>query len=240
MNNYMKQKIYQKNIAWMYILILAFGTIASLAIPQQEMAVAQDTLIIPDEAIRLRILANSDNDKDQEVKRAIRDAVNAEITKWVEDLTSIDDARELIKAQLPVVEEIARKELADWNLEYSVDVDFGQVQFPTKLYGQFLYPAGTYEAIMITLGEGSGANWWCVLFPPLCFLDFSTSLAVNSGFEEDPVETVDKPVDSEEVKNTSEINEEKTSENPPAYVAETEDDEVKVRFFLADLFSKWF
>ncbi len=116
MNNYMKQKIYQKNIAWMYILILAFGTIASLAIPQQEMAVAQDTLIIPDEAIRLRILANSDNDKDQEVKRAIRDAVNAEITKWVEDLTSIDDARELIKAQLPVVEEIARKELADLEL----------------------------------------------------------------------------------------------------------------------------
>ena len=61
--------------------------------PQQEMAAAQDTLIIPDEAIRLRILANSDSEEDQEVKRAIRDAVNAEITKWVEDLTSLDDAR---------------------------------------------------------------------------------------------------------------------------------------------------
>ena len=64
-------------------------------------------------------------------------------------------------------------------------MEFGKVQFPTKLYGEFLYPAGEYQAILITLGEGTGANWWCVLYPPLCFLDFSNGVAVQSdGFED--------------------------------------------------------
>ena len=66
-----------------------------------------------------------------------------------------------------------------WN--QSVNVDFGQAEFPTKLYGQYLYPAGDYEAMIITLGEGEGANWWCVLFPPLCFLDFSNGTAVSQS-----------------------------------------------------------
>ena len=65
-----------------------------------------------------------------------------------------------------------------------MNVKFGKVQFPTKLYGQFLYPAGEYQAILITLGSGEGANWWCVLYPPLCFLDFSNGVAVSDGFEE--------------------------------------------------------
>ncbi|MBS4218896.1 stage II sporulation protein R [Bacillus sp. FJAT-49711] len=185
MNEYMKHRFYQKNIAWVYIVILVFATVASLAIPKQEMAMASDPFVIPGEAIRLRILANSDGEKDQEVKRAIRDEVNKEITTWVQDLTSIDAARSTITSQLEEVEQIAKKELAARNLDYSVKVEFDNVQFPTKLYGQYLYPAGTYEAILITLGEGKGANWWCVLFPPLCFLDFSNSLAVSPGFEED-------------------------------------------------------
>ena len=185
-----------------YILFLHLERLLVWLFPNRRWLLPEDTLIIPDEAIRLRILANSDNEKDQEVKRAIRDAVNAEITKWVEDLTSIDDARELINHNCRSWRKSRGKNLQTGTWMYSVEIDFGHVQFPTKLYGQFLYPAGTYEAIMITLGEGSGANWWCVLFPPLCFLDFSNSLAVNSGFEEDPVENVDKPVDSEEVKNT--------------------------------------
>ena len=96
MNNNMKQKIYQKNIAWMYILSWHLERLRVWLFPNRRWLRPRMTLIIPDEAIRLRILANSDNDKDQEVKRAIRDAVNAEITTWVEDLTSIDDARAII------------------------------------------------------------------------------------------------------------------------------------------------
>jgi stage II sporulation protein R len=173
-----------KNLVSMYIIILSIGTILSLYIPKQELA-AQETVTIPDEAIRLRILANSDMDKDQEVKRLVRDEVNKEITSWVENLTSLDDARNIIKSRLPELQQIAVDVVEREGMDQTVSIDFGPVQFPTKLYGQFLYPAGEYEAVLITLGEGEGANWWCVLYPPLCFLDFSNGNAVRSpGFEE--------------------------------------------------------
>lgn|SRR5690606_15617322 len=300
MKDYMKIRFYRKNIAWMYIIVLVVGTVISLAIPKQELASANDPVVIPEEAIRLRILANSDSDEDQAVKRAVRDAVNAEITKWVEELTSLEDARDIITSNLDEVEKIAQQELDKRGITYSVNVEFGDVQFPTKLYGQFLYPAGIYEAILITLGDGSGANWWCVLFPPLCFVDFSTGLAVSPGFEsqahaaeleeestkEDNIvekkdeqevvekkeekasQTVDEKTSTEDkVKNSStkptkkvdkkvetvekeskpstkdkqeqQENVDKPEEKQPTFVEEKEE-EVEVKFFLVELFKKFF
>jgi stage II sporulation protein R len=149
--------------------------------PKAEMVGAEDMKVIPDEAIRLRILANSDAEKDQAVKRLIRDEVNEDITKWVEELTSLDEARDVITSHLPDIQATAEAVIKEQGLEQSVKVDFGQAEFPTKLYGQYLYPAGDYEAVIITLGDGEGANWWCVLFPPLCFLDFSNGTAVSQS-----------------------------------------------------------
>lgn len=172
-----------KHTVLLYILILSLGTILSLYIPKQELA-AQETMVIPEEAIRLRILANSDLEQDQNVKRLVRDEVNKEITNWVATLTSQDEAKSVIQAGLPQLQKIAEEVVAEQGLDQSVKIDFGKVEFPTKLYGQYLYPAGEYEAVLITLGAGEGANWWCVLYPPLCFLDFSTGNAVRSpGFE---------------------------------------------------------
>jgi stage II sporulation protein R len=172
-----------KHAVLSYILILTLGTILSLYIPKQEI-VAQEPMVIPQEAIRLRILANSDLEKDQNVKRLVRDEVNKEITEWVGSLTSQEEAKNIIKAGLPELQKIAEDVVAAEGLNQNVEIDFGKVQFPTKLYGQYLYPAGEYEAVLITLGKGEGANWWCVLYPPLCFLDFSTGNAVRSpGFE---------------------------------------------------------
>lgn len=172
-----------KHTVLFYILILSLGTILSLYIPKQEMA-AQETMVIPEEAIRLRILANSDLEQDQNVKRLVRDEVNKEITNWVSTLTSQQDAKEVIQKGLPELQKIAEEVVAAEGMDQKVKVEFGNVEFPTKLYGQYLYPAGEYEAVLITLGKGEGANWWCVLYPPLCFLDFSTGNAVRStGFE---------------------------------------------------------
>jgi stage II sporulation protein R len=202
-----------KNLVSMYIIILSIGTILSLYIPKQELA-AQETITIPDEAIRLRILANSDMEKDQEVKRLVRDEVNKEITSWVENLTSLDDARNIIKSRLPELQQIAVDVVEREGVDQTVSIDFGSVQFPTKLYGQFLYPAGEYEAVLITLGEGEGANWWCVLYPPLCFLDFSNGNAVRSpGFEEkaeasgkeESAELVEKEKEEKEVAAVAEV-----------------------------------
>ncbi|MCH6268611.1 stage II sporulation protein R, partial [Neobacillus citreus] len=128
--------------------------------------------------------ANSDFEEDQAIKRKVRDAVNAQITLWVQDLTSMEEARKVIKGHLPEIQAIGEKVVRESGSDQSVKVEFGKVQFPTKLYGQFLYPAGKYQAVLITLGAGEGANWWCVLYPPLCFLDFSNGVAVSEGFEE--------------------------------------------------------
>lgn len=150
-------------------------------------AASKESIVIPGEAIRLRILANSDFEKDQAIKRKVRDAVNAQITLWVQDLTSMDQARKVINDRLPEIQTIAEQVVREQGSNQSVKVEFGKVQFPTKLYGQYLYPAGKYQAILITLGKGEGANWWCVLYPPLCFLDFSNGVAVSQGFDEKQV-----------------------------------------------------
>lgn len=210
-----------KIAAAIYIIILSIGTILSLYIPKNEVT-ANELTIIPNEAIRLRILANSDHEKDQAVKRQVRDAINAEITKWVSDLTSLDDARSLIQSKLPEIQEIAEQILNENKVKQTVKAEYGEkVDFPTKLYGEFLYPAGEYEAILVTLGEGQGANWWCVLFPPLCFLDFSNGVAVSEGFEEEKEET------------TAQADKE-------AIFVEEKEEEVKVKFFLVELFEKIF
>jgi stage II sporulation protein R len=170
---------------------------------------ASESIVIPKEAIRLRILANSDLEADQALKRLVRDEVNANITTWVQELTNINHARELLQSKQPEIQKIAEEVVKREGSTQSVNVEFGKVQFPTKLYGQFLYPAGEYEAILITLGEGKGANWWCVLFPPLCFLDFSNGLAVSDGFEEQRV------VEPATVEATTEV------ESPQPIVEET-------------------
>lgn len=248
MKQYTNHQFYQKNVSWLYIIILMIGTVATLYFPHEEQAKAEEAVVIPDEAIRLRILANSDSEEDQEIKREIRDAVNKEITLWVGELTSIDEARETITSNLQEIEAIVQNELAAKNINYSFQVDFDDVQFPTKLYGQYLYPAGIYEAILITLGEGEGENWWCVLFPPLCFLEFSNGLAVSPGFEGDEEEDIlmndqaeDEIDPTEEVEQVKELEQVDHIEDAPtsAYVAD-EEDEVEVKFFIKELFNQLF
>ncbi|MGR9542001.1 stage II sporulation protein R [Priestia megaterium] len=187
-----------KKYAIIYFILLIIGANAQLIYTHNQVQ-ADQPAVIPDEAIRLRILANSDGEKDQYVKRLIRDRVNEQITEWVKNLTSVTVARKTIKENLPALETIAKEVLKEEGVNESVHVKFGKVEFPTKLYGQFLYPAGEYEAVLITLGKGEGANWWCVLFPPLCFLDFSNGEAVKAPepSEEESTEEKEKPAASE-------------------------------------------
>ncbi|MCK6206711.1 stage II sporulation protein R [Bacillus infantis] len=228
-----------KSLAKLYIIILSLGTMLSLYIPKTEVA-AEDPLVIPQEAIRLRILANSDSEGDQALKRLVRDAVNKEITEWVSELTSIEEARSLIKSRLPEIQEIAENVVEEENSDQTVKANFGKVDFPTKLYGQFLYPAGEYEAILITLGEGDGANWWCVLFPPLCFLDFSNGVAVSDGFEEENQEKGEvgkKELDVNVLEDSK--SKEPSSEKEPVFVKE-EEEKPEVKFFIKELWDKIF
>lgn len=167
---------------------------------------------IPKDAIRLRILANSDSPEDQLFKREIRDNVNAIISTWVSDLTTNKDARDIIKARLNEIEMLISQELEKRGMNQAFRVEFGQFQFPTKLYGNKVYPAGTYEALLITLGDGKGENWWCVLFPPLCYLDFNTD---NTSY---PLQ--------DKTKNENEVDEKDSTEQP------------EVNFLIINLFNE--
>lgn len=134
---------------------------------------------IPEQSIRLRIIANSDSPEDQILKREIRDNINSYLSTKVGTLDSIEEAREKMKKELPQLQEIVTKTIEKNGFTYNSKVELGVVPFPTKMYGQYVYPAGNYEALRVTVGDGLGQNWWCVLFPPLCFVDISTGDAVK-------------------------------------------------------------
>jgi stage II sporulation protein R len=245
-----------KPMATIYLFVLILTTIMSLYIPKNEVT-ANNEVIIPNDAIRLRILANSDLEADQALKRKVRDAVNAEITNWVSELTSKEAAKDVLKEKLPEIQLIAERVVEEEKTNQAVNVTFDKVDFPTKLYGEFLYPAGQYDAILITLGEGEGANWWCVLFPPLCFLDFSNGVAVSDGFEEEKTEEKAENVDEKKEEKTEEEAEkvekktakadkkeemkvEEKEKKDPVFVKEEEEEEVEVKFFLVELWDKIF
>ncbi|HEO8419309.1 stage II sporulation protein R [Niallia sp. FSL W8-0635] len=233
-----------KPMATIYLFVLILTTIMSLYIPKNEVT-ANNEVIIPNDAIRLRILANSDLEADQALKRKVRDAVNAEITKWVSELTSKEAAKDVLKEKLPEIQLIAERVVEEEKANQAVNVTFDKVDFPTKLYGEFLYPAGQYDAILITLGEGEGANWWCVLFPPLCFLDFSNGVAVSDGFEEEKKEEKTEEKAEKVEKKTAKVEKqeekkvEEKEKTDPVFVKE-EEEEVEVKFFLVELWDKIF
>jgi stage II sporulation protein R len=202
---------------WTYLglLLVFFGIYHMVSEPEP----VQEVLAIPDQAIRLRILANSDTAEDQHVKHLVRDAVVQEIKSWVHRPKTIEEARKQIKAHLPKFQQIAEQVVRKHGYSYPVKVDFGQVPFPTKVYGNHVYPAGNYEAVRITLGEGKGGNWWCVLFPPLCFIDMGTGEAIPE-------------------QKTTMLSASLATDRPVVLKQPKEKETVEVRFFLLDKISE--
>ena len=124
---------------------------------------------IPDSAIRFRVLANSDSPRDQKIKEDVRDKMQKELYTLLENSKSIKEARGLINDNMDNFNNILSKEMKD--KDYSYTIDYGMHEFPEKTYKGITYEAGEYESLLVTLGEGKGDNWWCVLFPPLCLME---------------------------------------------------------------------
>ncbi len=133
--------------------------------------------------IRLHVIANSDTVGDQALKLKVRDAV-IEYMDDHDELTTVEETRDFLKDDLGRLETIANGIIAAEGYDYTADADIGVRYIPEKSYGDITFPAGNYEALNITLGDGDGENWWCVLFPPLCLLDEGTAEAAE-GLSED-------------------------------------------------------
>jgi stage II sporulation protein R len=186
-----------KRYSWTSSIYLALALIFLLVTWEHNRAqAAVIDAVIPQESIRLRILANSDSPEDQVLKRHVRDAIVQEMNGWVLDPDNLEDARILIRAKLPELSQVVERELARYGYTYSHQVELGVVPFPAKMYGNKVYPAGDYEALRVTIGQGAGQNWWCVLFPALCFVDGEKGEAVpassRSPEEKAKVEAVKK------------------------------------------------
>lgn len=191
----------KKLVFFAFILFIVFTTFPTNSASEE---VLDDTAeMIPDESIRLRILANSDHEEDQRLKELVRDQVKDEIDDWVEHVTSIEEARTIINEKLPAIEQMVADVLEEEGATNEFTVEFNKnVTFPVKLYGDYLYPPGEYEAILITIGEGKGANWWCVLFPPLCFLDFSSGTTAEAHAADDFEEEIEEDEEEEDEEET--------------------------------------
>jgi stage II sporulation protein R len=149
---------------------------------------------VPDNLIRLHVVANSDSELDQQIKYEVRDAILALTTRMFRDLTSVSEAKAVAESNLKDIERIAESVVASHETSYSVNAELGVFAFPTKVYGSVTLPEGNYEALRIVLGTGQGQNWWCVLFPPLCFINITS---------DDTTISADFPLLSEQVTNKS-------------------------------------
>lgn len=117
--------------------------------------------------VRLHVIANSDSEADQSLKLKVRDAI---LSHSQANFTKKDD----VLTQLDVYKEIAQKVILESGYNYAVEVEYGNFKFPTKEYNNLRLPAGNYDAVRVKIGKAEGQNWWCVMFPPLCFVDGTT------------------------------------------------------------------
>ena len=128
-----------------------------------------------DSLIRIHVLASSNSDTDQQLKLKVKDDVIRYLQPALKQSDSLAESRRIILSSLPQIEQTALQTLQQNGCEDTVTLQYGHFDFPVKYYGSFSLPAGNYEALRILIGEGKGRNWWCVLFPPLCFTDSNVS-----------------------------------------------------------------
>lgn len=142
------------------IIIILFGVTLVFALTKKE-----EQILIPEESIRFRVIANSDSEEDQQKKLEIKEAVDKEINKLMLQASNIEEARALIQNDMRNINAI----VDNYNVNYKMN--YGMNYFPEKEYKGVTYNEGEYESLVITLGNGNGKNWWCVMFPPLCLLE---------------------------------------------------------------------
>ncbi|MEE0595513.1 MAG: stage II sporulation protein R [Agathobacter sp.] len=124
---------------------------------------------IADKILRFHVLANSDSKEDQEVKKKVRDAVGAMMEPKLAGSTNLEETEAIVQRSMANIVEVATETLEENGYYYGASARLANVEFPVKSYGAYTFPAGEYEALQVTLGEGEGHNWWCVLYPNMCF-----------------------------------------------------------------------
>ena len=145
--------------------------IISLLVIMAIILLNQEKIVIPKESIRLRVIANSNSIDDQNTKLEVKREIEKELVKIMNNVSSIEEARTTISNNLGKIDNVVKNALNSNN--YSIN--YGLNYFPLKKYHNLVYKEGMYESVVVTLGSGSGDNWWCVLFPPFCLIEAENS-----------------------------------------------------------------
>ena len=139
---------------------------------------------IANSVFRLHVIANSDSDVDQNLKYIVRDNLLEYMNTLCANCTSKEEAITIANVHIEDFKEIALNTIRDEGFDYSVNVSIGNFEFPTKHYGDISLPSGYYDALKVEIGEAKGQNWWCVMFPPLCFVDSSSGIVPEESKED--------------------------------------------------------
>lgn len=167
-----------KKLTYIFILISLLFCFIFISISSYAHTVSDN---LSDNFFRLHILANSNSEIDQNLKLKVRDAIIEYMKSQNFENNSKSDVASFVKNNLDSYKQIAQNIISKSGFNYPVNLEVGTFYFPTKLYGNISLPAGNYEALRIYIGNAQGENWWCSLFPPLCFVDISSGVIDDSA-----------------------------------------------------------
>ncbi len=166
-----------KRLLLLLLLLLIYTFICAFSYVN---AVSSD---IQDSVFRLHVIANSDSREDQNLKYIVRDKVLEYINSVSGNESSKEDVINLANANIDEIQKIAEDTILENGFNYSAKVSIGNFAFPTKTYGDISLPAGFYDALKVEIGNAKGQNWWCVMFPPLCFVDVTSGIVPEESKE---------------------------------------------------------
>lgn len=167
---------------------LAFGLIIAVAF--SFVGFGAECENIRQDVVRLHILANSNSDKDQQIKLAVRDALLSSGKEIFNGIVNVENAEQCLESQKQELIEVADKVLSENGFNYKTQIYLTEEYFSTRSYDNFTLPAGEYLALKVVLGNGEGHNWWCVMFPPLCLPAASENADIDAVFGENGAEIV--------------------------------------------------
>ena len=210
----------KKKLNFIFILtILVFIYIALLSFNYSK-AVSSN---LSDSVFRLHIIANSDSSADQELKLKVRDKIIEYMNTLTSNSSDKKDVISMVNNHLDSFKEIALNTIKENGYNYDVNIEIGNFHFPTKSYGDISFPAGNYDALKIEIGDAIGQNWWCVLFPPLCFVNSSTGVVPD-----DSKNTLKENINSESYEIISEGN--NSNDNTS---------DIKIKFKIIEFFNNF-
>ena len=176
----MKKLFNISNLKRFLVLIILFSIYVFICAFSYVNAVSAN---ISSSVFRLHVIANSDSAEDQNLKYLVRDALIDYMNSVSKNSNSKDEAISIAYQHKSDFYKIAKKVINDNGYDYNVNISIGNFTFPTKNYGDISLPAGYYDALKVEIGNASGQNWWCVMFPPLCFVDISTGIVPEDSKE---------------------------------------------------------